>query len=103
MCRDIRVFLIIRVMDVSTFKKNVPNWHATDDDYRLVFRKVNGQWVEISDNLAKYAGKTFADYLYFMDICIPEGCTFCRIKRDGRVWEFRDNGSYIRVDYKRGE
>ena len=81
------------------FSKNVPNWQPTPEDYRLVFREVDGLWVEISGNLPSLGNITLADYLSQIGIEVPDGCTFCRVKRDWWCWEYRDNGSHIRIDF----
>ena len=84
---------------MNDFKKNVPGWTATPDDYRLIFKEVNGFWVEITNNLEQYAGTTLAMYLHKMELAFPEGTTFCRVKRGDEHIEFRDLGSYVQIDY----
>ena len=84
---------------MNDFKKNKPGWTATPDDYRLIFKEVNGFWIEITNNLEKFSGTTLAMYLHKMDIVIPDGCQFCRIKRGDEHIEYRDLGSYVQIDY----
>lgn len=86
---------------MDDFKKNKPGWVATPDDYRLMFKEINGFWVEFTNNLPEYSGMTLAWYLHEMDIVIPEGCQFCRIHRGDECIEYRDCGSYVRIDYER--
>ena len=83
------------------FKKNVPGWMPSENDYLLVFQFVYGFWREISGNVPKYAGMIFADYLDAVGINLPDDCTFCRIQRDGEIWECKVYGGMIRVYYKR--
>lgn len=80
-------------------KKNKPGWTATPDDYRLIFKEVNGFWIEISNNLPKFSGTTLAMYLHKMELAFPEGTTFCRVKRGEELIEYRDLGSYVQIDY----
>lgn len=84
---------------MNAFKKNVPGWTATPDDYRLIFKEVNGFWIEISNNLEMYAGTTLAMYLHRMELAFPDGTTFCRVRRGDELIEFRDLGSYVQIDY----
>lgn len=86
---------------MDAFKKNVPGWSAKPDDYRLIFKEVNGFWVEVTNNLPEFAGKTLAEYLQVINIEIPYGCQFCRVIIDDERFEFRDFGSFIRVDFER--
>lgn len=91
-------------MNTLKFKKNVPNWVATDEDYMLVFRQVDDLWREISGNLPKYSNIVLADYLAQVGIYVPDDCTFCRIERyeeDGRkfYWELRVHGGLIYINY----
>lgn len=81
------------------FGKNAPNWEPTENDYRLIFREcADGYWREITNNLAKYSGMILADYLAEMDIAIPDGCQFCRIKLDRMSFEYRCSGAYAQID-----
>lgn len=81
-------------------KKNAPNWVPSDKDYRLIFREVDGLWIEVSNNLPKYYGMTFADYCNQVDLIIDYGCTLARFVRNGMELSYRDFGAYIRVDVK---
>lgn len=83
------------------YVKNVRGWVPSENDYLLVFKWVEGYWREISDNVPKYAGMIFADYLDMVGINLPDDCTFCRIKRDGEEWECKVYGGMIRVYYKK--
>lgn len=85
-------------MDANVFKKNVRGWKPADNDYRLVFREIDSAWREISGNLPKYSGCYLADFLADVEVDIPYGCVFCRVKRDDIRFEYRDYGSYIRID-----
>lgn len=85
-------------MDNYLFKKNVRGWKPTENDYRLIFRPIDGLWREISGNVAKYNNAFLADYLQSMEIDIPYGCQFCRVKTDDLNFEYRDYGSYVRID-----
>lgn len=80
-------------------KKNKPGWTASRDDYRLIFKEVNGFWIEITNNLPIFSGTTLAMYLHKMELAFPEGTTFCRVKRGEALFEYRDLGSYVQIDY----
>lgn len=86
---------------MEDFKKNVPGWTPSEDDYRLIFRKVRDLWVEVTNNLPEYFGMTIADYMAQMDIAVPYGTKFCRIQRDDLLIEYRDFESYVRIDVER--
>lgn len=91
---------MIKYMSYERFKKNVPNWRASINDYMLAFMWVNGYWREVSGNIPKYANMILADYLDEVGINLPDDCIFCRIKRDGEMWEYRVSGGLIRIFYK---
>lgn len=80
-------------------KKNVPNWVPSNKDYRLIFKEVNGLWIEVSNNLPRYHGITFAEYCSMMDMTIDDGCTFARFKWGARELCFSDCHGYLRIDY----
>lgn len=86
---------------MAEFLKNVPNWHPTRDDYRLVFRQVDGIWREISNNLPEYSGLTLAEYLAYMDILVDDRCTFMRLQDANATIEYRVYGGHITVDFRR--
>lgn len=86
-------------MKNEDFKKNAPNWDATDKDYRLVFRKVGGCWREISDNLPQYSNMILADYCSRIGIEIPDGCEMMRVRRDNKRFFIRYWGANLVVDY----
>lgn len=86
---------------MQDFSKNVHGWKPSEDDYRLIFREVNGLWVEITNNLPGYFGMTLADYMSQMGLTVPYGTQFCRIQRDDLDFEYRDMHSYVRIDVKR--
>ena len=88
-------------MSSDNFKKNAPNWVPTVNDYVLIFREVDGCWREITGNLAEYRDMILADYYEAMDITLPDGCTFCRIRRSNGEWEIRDRHSYVKILFKR--
>lgn len=88
----------MQIMDSTLFKKNVRGWKPSDNDYRLIFREIDGFWREISGNLPRYNCVFLADYLSGVGVVIPEGCTFCRINRTDLHFEYRDFGSYVRID-----
>lgn len=83
----------------QSFIKNVPNWEPSAEDYRLVFREVDGLWREVTGNMPQYSNIILADYLSLMDMQMPDGVTFCRIKRINEQWEYREYGGMIRIDY----
>lgn len=85
--------------DMEDFRKNAHGWKPTEDDYRLIFREVDGLWVEITNNLPRFYNMTLADYLSQVNIVIDDDCQFCRIRRGDERWEYRNNGGYIRIDY----
>lgn len=85
-------------MTPDLMKKNAPNWVPSDKDYRLIFREVDGRWIEISNNLPKYYGMTFADYCSAIGVVIDECCTFARFRRDDMELCFTDCHGYLRVD-----
>ena len=87
-------------MNEDLMKKNVPNWVPSDKDYRLIFREVDGLWIEVSNNLPKYYGMTFADYCNQVDMIIDYGCTFARFRRGNVDTCYRDCGGYLRIDVK---
>lgn len=88
-------------MSNERFKKNVPNWKASINDYMLAFRQLSdGLWHEVSGNLPKYKDMILAEYLSVMEVSLPDGCTFCRCRWDDAEWEFRQSGGLIRVFYK---
>lgn len=88
-------------MENERFKKNVPNWRASINDYMLAFQQLNdGLWHEVSGNLPQYEDMILADYLYIMGVDIPDGCTFCRCRWNNVEWEFRQSGGLIRIFYK---
>lgn len=84
--------------NMCEFRKNVRGWKPSESDYRLIFREINGEWREISNNLPQFSDRILADYLSIMGIDIPDGCQFCRIKRDNLHFEYRDFGAYVRID-----
>lgn len=86
---------------MNDFRKNVPNWKATRDDYRLVFRLVDGLWREISNNLPEFSSMTLAEYLAKMDIHVDDRCTFMRLEGDDYQIRYRVYGGTITIDYKR--
>ena len=79
-------------------RKNQKGWRPTANDYLLIFRPVDGMWREISNNLPEYSGVCLADYLQQLNIAVPDGCTFFRIKRGNLHFEYRDFGAYVRID-----
>lgn len=83
---------------MESFKKNVRGWKPSESDYRLMFREINGEWREITNNLPRLHFSLLADYLQEMGIDIDPDCIFCRIKRDNLRFEYRDFGSYVRID-----
>lgn len=83
---------------MSNFRKNVRGWKPSESDYRLIFREINGEWREITNNLPRFYNTFLADYLWRMDIIIDPDCKFCRIVRDNLHFEFRDFGAYVRID-----
>lgn len=90
-------------MREELMKKNAPNWVPSDKDYRLIFREVNGLWIEVSNNLPKYYGMTFADYCSAIDLTIDYGCTFARFRRGNVDICYRDCNGYLRIDYSERE
>ena len=86
---------------MADFSKNVPNWKASKDDYRLVFRFVDGLWREVSNNLPEFAGITLAEYLVAMDIIVDDNCTFARIQTSDYTIEYRMNYGNITINYMR--
>lgn len=101
------LFIFVR-MRKEDYKKNAPNWTATPDDYRLVFRLVDGMWREVTNNLACYADMLLADYLQEMDIVVPEHCRSLNIRYvdehnyDVKIWYrcYADNGT-VAIDFDR--
>lgn len=83
------------------YLKNKPGWQPTSDDYLLVFKFMDDYWREVSWNLPQYANMIFAEYLEEVGIVLPEGCTFCRVRRDGHEWEFRQYPAKLYVYYKK--
>lgn len=84
----------------SKFTKNVPNWKPSPTDYRLIFREVDGIWREITGNIPEFKDMTLADYLSQIGIETPDGCTFCRVRRDWWNWEYRAYGGNVRIDFR---
>ena len=85
---------------MDDYKKNIPNWEPTPNDYRLIFKEIGGQWREITRNLPKYENVLLSDYLEEMGLNMPDGCTFCRIELDNLHLEYRDFHSFVRIDVK---
>lgn len=86
-------------MNKEDFKKNAPGWRATANDYRLVFRNVDGCWREISNNLTQFSNMVLADYCAQIGIEIPDGCTMMRVRRGRAEFFIRQWGANIVVDY----
>lgn len=86
-------------MNKEDFKKNAPGWVATNEDYRLVFRLVDGCWREISNNLPQYSNMILADYCAQVELEIPDGCEMMRIRRDFKHYQIRRWGANMVVDY----
>lgn len=86
-------------MNKEDFKKNAPGWSATANDYRLVFRIVDGCWREISNNLPQYSNMVLADYCSQVGIDIPDGCVMMRVRRGDKEFYIRKWGASIVVDY----
>lgn len=86
-------------MTKDDFKKNAPGWRATANDYRLVFRNVDGCWREISNNLPQYSEIILADYCAQIGIEIPDGCEMMKVRRDEEEFFIRRWGASIVVDY----
>lgn len=86
-------------MREESYKKNAPGWHATKDDYRLIFRMVDGLWREITNNIPEYFNMVLADYLQVVDVIIPDGCKMMRIERDDELFFIREWGNNILIDY----
>ena len=83
---------------MEDFGKNKPGWVPTVKDYRLIFRQIDGEWREITNNLPQYRGVLLADYLEQMEIVIDCDCQFCRVVRDGLTFEYRVYGGSVRID-----
>lgn len=86
---------------MAEFCKNVPNWKATRDDYRLVFRFIDGLWREVSNNVPDFAHITLAEYLIMMDILVDDRCTFMRLQSDKWTLEYRAYDGSITINYLR--
>ena len=86
-------------MTKEDFKKNAPGWKATAEDYRLVFRNVDGCWREISNNLPQFSNMILADYCAQIGLEIPDGCTMMRVRRGKEEFFIRQWGANIVVDY----
>lgn len=83
---------------MEDFGKNKPGWVPTVNDYRLIFRQIDGEWREITNNLPQYRGMLLADYLEHMEIVIDCDCQFCRVVREGLTFEYRVYGGSVRID-----
>lgn len=80
--------------------KNVPNYHATDDDYILVFVPFeDGLWREAGHNIKRYNNIIMSDYLSELGLCIPDYTQFMRVMRPDSVIEYRTYGNRCTISY----
>lgn len=92
------------------YKKNIPDWIPSEDDYTLVFMEVKDpdgwmSWREVSHNLAKYSNILLSEYLLIMKLYIPDYTQFLRIinREDNYHFEYRSYGGRVRIDYHKLE